>query len=108
MFGPWPAGVRLTAACFWSASLTACCAPSLLTAPPFLPSRRLASECLRYSLDLEDGQGGLAEYFRVDPTLLRVIYVVGSIVSAAFPGLLVYLLLWLLIPEGEDPAGPDA
>jgi phage shock protein C len=47
--------------------------------------------------------GGLAEYFHVDPTLLRVIYVVGSIVSAAFPGVLVYLLLWLLIPEAEDP-----
>ena len=52
--------------------------------------------------------GGLAEYFRVDATLLRVIYVVASIVSAAFPGLLVYVLLWLLIPEAEDPAGPDA
>ena len=52
--------------------------------------------------------GGLAEYFGVDPTLLRVVYVVGSIVSAAFPGLLVYLLLWLLIPEAEDRAGPDA
>ena len=48
--------------------------------------------------------GGLAEYFRVDPTLLRVVYVVGSIVSAAFPGLLVYLLLWLLVPEAEGPA----
>ena len=45
--------------------------------------------------------GGLAEYFHVDPTLLRVIYVVGSIVSAAFPGILVYVLLWLLIPEAE-------
>ena len=52
--------------------------------------------------------GGLAEYFNVDPTLLRVIYVVASIVSAAFPGVLVYLLLWLLIPEAEDLAGPDA
>jgi phage shock protein C len=49
--------------------------------------------------------GGLAEYFRVDPTLLRVIYVVGSIASAAFPGLLVYILLWVLIPEGEDSVG---
>jgi phage shock protein C len=45
--------------------------------------------------------GGLAEYFHVDATLLRVIYVLGSIISAAFPGILVYLLLWLLIPEGE-------
>jgi phage shock protein PspC (stress-responsive transcriptional regulator) len=52
--------------------------------------------------------GGLAEYFRVDPTLLRVVYVVGSIVSAAFPGILVYILLWLLIPEVEDQPGPDA
>jgi phage shock protein PspC (stress-responsive transcriptional regulator) len=50
--------------------------------------------------------GGLAEYFEVDPTLLRVVYVAGSIVSAAFPGLLVYLLLWVLMPEREDRAGP--
>jgi len=46
--------------------------------------------------------GGFAEYFHVDPTLLRVIYVVGSIISVAFPGLLVYLLCWLLVPEAED------
>jgi phage shock protein PspC (stress-responsive transcriptional regulator) len=52
--------------------------------------------------------GGLARYFGVDPTLLRVVYVVGSVVSAAFPGILVYILLWLLIPEAEDRAGPDA
>jgi phage shock protein C len=50
--------------------------------------------------------GGLAEYFHVDATLLRVIYVVGSIVSAAFPGMLVYVLLWLVIPE--DDHGPSA
>jgi phage shock protein C len=52
--------------------------------------------------------GGLAEYFGVDATLLRVVYVVGSILSAAFPGLLVYLLLWAIIPEAEGRAGPDA
>ena len=46
--------------------------------------------------------GGLAEHFRIDPTLLRVIYVVGSIVSAACPGILVYLLLWVLIPEADQ------
>jgi phage shock protein C len=51
--------------------------------------------------------GGLAEYFHVDPTLLRVIYVVGSIVSVAFPGILVYVLLWLLVPEAERPE-PDS
>ena len=49
--------------------------------------------------------GGFAAYFDVDATLLRVVYVVGSIVSAAFPGVLVYLLLWLLIPEADDSPG---
>ncbi len=48
--------------------------------------------------------GGLAERFRIDPTLLRVIYVVGSVMSAAFPGILVYLLLWVLIPEADQAA----
>jgi phage shock protein PspC (stress-responsive transcriptional regulator) len=43
--------------------------------------------------------GGLAEYFQVDSTLLRAIYVVVSVVSAAFPGILVYLALWLIMPE---------
>jgi phage shock protein C len=52
--------------------------------------------------------GGLAEYLRMDATLLRVIYVVGSIISVAFPGVLVYVLLWLLIPEAEGHGGPDA
>jgi phage shock protein C len=45
--------------------------------------------------------GGLAKYFDVDPTLARVLYVVASIVSAAFPGILVYVLLWVLVPEGD-------
>ena len=44
--------------------------------------------------------GGLAEHFGIDPTLARVLYVVGSIISAAFPGILVYALLWAIIPQG--------
>ena len=43
--------------------------------------------------------GGLARYFGVDPTLARVVFVVASIVSAAFPGILVYAVLWALVPE---------
>lgn len=45
--------------------------------------------------------GGIAEYFNMDPTIVRVIYVVGSIVSAAFPGMLVYLILSVVIPRSE-------
>jgi len=43
--------------------------------------------------------GGLAKYFGIDPTLARVLYVVGSIISVAFPGILVYVLLWAIIPQ---------
>jgi phage shock protein C len=45
--------------------------------------------------------GGLAKYFGIDPTLARVLYVVGSIISVAFPGILVYALLWAIIPQGD-------
>ena len=43
--------------------------------------------------------GGIAARFGWNSTLLRVIYVIVSIASAAFPGILVYLILWLLMPE---------
>ena len=45
--------------------------------------------------------GGLAKYFGIEPTLARVLYVVGSIISVAFPGILVYVLLWAIIPQGD-------
>ena len=43
---------------------------------------------------------GLAEYIGMDVTLARAIFVVLSVVSAAFPGMIVYVLLWLIMPEG--------
>lgn len=43
--------------------------------------------------------GGLARYFDKDPTLVRVIFVLVSVLSAAFPGILVYCILWFLVPE---------
>ena len=42
--------------------------------------------------------GGLAEYYDFSPNGLRIIYVIVSVLSAAFPGILVYLILWLLMP----------
>ncbi len=45
--------------------------------------------------------GGLADYFGLDPTLARIIYVLVSIFSAAFPGILVYIILWILIPQAD-------
>jgi phage shock protein C len=43
--------------------------------------------------------GGLAEWLNWDPTVVRVLYIVVSIFSAAFPGILVYLILWLVVPR---------
>ncbi|HEY0332169.1 MAG TPA: PspC domain-containing protein [Stenotrophomonas sp.] len=43
--------------------------------------------------------GGIARRFGWSSTLVRVLFVIVSIASAAFPGFLVYLLLWLLIPN---------
>lgn len=43
--------------------------------------------------------GGIAARFGWNANLLRIVYVVVSIASAAFPGILVYLILWLLMPE---------
>lgn len=45
------------------------------------------------------GVGGPAEFLDVDPALARVLYVVASIISAAFPGIFVYIICWLVIPE---------
>jgi phage shock protein C len=45
--------------------------------------------------------GGIAQRYGWNSTLLRVLFVIVSIASAAFPGILVYLILWLLMPEGD-------
>ncbi|WP_379655580.1 PspC domain-containing protein [Pseudoxanthomonas sp. UC19_8] len=43
--------------------------------------------------------GGIARRFGWNTTLVRVVFVIVSLASAAFPGILVYLLLWLLMPN---------
>ena len=43
--------------------------------------------------------GGLADWLGWSATGVRVLYVIVSILSAAFPGILVYLILWLVMPK---------
>ena len=43
--------------------------------------------------------GGIAEYFGWDPAIVRLAYVLLSVFSTAFPGLLVYIILWLIMPQ---------
>lgn len=42
---------------------------------------------------------GLAKWLGWDPTVVRVAYVIVSLISAAFPGIIAYILLWILMPE---------
>lgn len=44
--------------------------------------------------------GGIAEWLGWKPAGVRLLYVVLSVLSVAFPGILVYLILWLVIPNG--------
>jgi phage shock protein C len=45
--------------------------------------------------------GGMADWLGWDPTVVRILFVLVSIFSAAFPGMLVYVILWAIMPEAD-------
>jgi phage shock protein C len=45
--------------------------------------------------------GGIAEWLGWSPTLVRILFVLISILSVAFPGIIVYIILWVVMPEVE-------
>lgn len=45
--------------------------------------------------------GGLAKWLGWNVTLTRILYVFFSILSAAFPGTIVYIVLWIVMPQEE-------
>jgi len=49
--------------------------------------------------------GGIADYFGVDATLIRLAYVLLSVFTVAFPGIIVYILAAIIIPS--DPGYTD-
>lgn len=46
--------------------------------------------------------GGIAHWLGWDPTAVRVAYVLVSLFSVAFPGILAYVILWAIMPRSED------
>lgn len=46
--------------------------------------------------------GGIAEYMELDPTAVRVLYAALTVFSAAFPGVLLYIILWAIMPKAND------
>lgn len=53
---------------------------------------------------------GLGEYLNIDPTVIRIIFVILTFLYGA--SLLVYLIMWILVPEApqsavETPPAPE-
>jgi phage shock protein PspC (stress-responsive transcriptional regulator) len=49
---------------------------------------------------------GVAEYFDLDPTIIRIVWVLA--VLCAGTGLLLYLILWIVLPLAPLPLAPGA
>lgn len=48
---------------------------------------------------------GFAEYLRLDITLARVLWILAVIFTGILPGVLAYVVAWILMPEAPPPAG---
>ena len=46
--------------------------------------------------------GGIAEYFGWSPMWVRILFVVISSMSVAVPGILIYLILWIVMPNASE------
>ncbi len=51
--------------------------------------------------------GGIGEYLEIDPNVIRLIWVVLTVMTSG-AGILIYLLAWLIIPEEAPPAPSGA
>jgi phage shock protein C len=52
--------------------------------------------------------GGLGEYFDVDPVLFRIIYLALTVFTAAFPGIIAYFLMAIVIPSKPEVMHEEA
>ena len=46
--------------------------------------------------------GGIADWLGWSPTVVRILFVVVSLASAAFPGIIAYVVLWLVMPQAGN------
>lgn len=42
---------------------------------------------------------GLADYVNMDPTLMRIIFALGTLFTGFWLGFIIYLILWIVMPE---------
>jgi phage shock protein PspC (stress-responsive transcriptional regulator) len=45
--------------------------------------------------------GGLAEYFNIDPVIIRIIALI-LLLPGGLPGFIPYVIMWLIVPEAPD------
>jgi len=50
--------------------------------------------------------GGLGEFFAIDPTLIRLAYLIVTVFTGLFPGLIGYGLAILIVPDAAEAAAP--
>jgi len=74
-----------------------------MSAPPPAATARRLTRSRKHKI-IAGVCGGVAEYLEVDPTVVRVVYVIASLLSAAFPGLLAYIILAFLMPLPDSPS----
>jgi phage shock protein PspC (stress-responsive transcriptional regulator) len=46
--------------------------------------------------------GGLANYMAVDPTIVRLVFALATFFTVVFPGILIYLVMWIIIPKEPE------
>lgn len=51
--------------------------------------------------------GGLAGYFRLDPSLVRIVYALFTFFTGVFPGAFLYLLMAIIVPKEPEAASPS-
>ena len=51
---------------------------------------------------------GFADFIGIDPTIVRVIYALASFFTGGFPGVIIYIMLAIIIPEDNGMIDTDA
>ncbi len=46
--------------------------------------------------------GGMGEYFEIDPTILRVFYILLAVFTACFPGIIAYIFMAFVMPQKPE------
>jgi phage shock protein C len=72
--------------------------------PDYAPHRRL----VRSTNDRKIAGvcAGLADYFDMDPTIVRVVWLLATLIPG--PNILAYIILWIAVPEGPTRVIPTS